>query len=49
MSDWSAVDDVWISSPPNCVYTPLGAMTGCAMEPSSTTPYTANASVVAGV
>ena len=37
------------SRPPNCGQTLPGSATGCAIAPSSITPYVANASVVAGV
>jgi len=34
----SSVDDVEISSPPNCLIASLGALTGCAIAPSSISP-----------
>jgi hypothetical protein len=49
VSDCRAVDDVDTSSPPNCGITSLGAVTGWAMAPSSSTPYVANVSDVDGV
>src|SRR4051812_20344553 len=50
VSSCNWVDDVVTSSPPNCGQTSPGACTGCTIAPlSSTVPYVANASDVAGV